>query len=120
MRLSRRQADSSLAFDDGAGALIVRMQPNLYEFQKRQILLIVRVTPYAMVGHLINTAVIAVALADSVEPVPLTIWCAYSCFTAMLLLFRHAKNRERLTRSFQRDAKQVEIYAILILYLWRH
>src|SRR5215510_12640835 len=118
MRLSRRQADSSLAFDDGAGALIVRMQPNLYEFQKRQILLIVRVTPYAMVGHLINTAVIAVALAGSVQPVPLIVWCAYSCSTALLLLLRHAKNRGRLPRSFQRAAKKVTIYAVFLALPW--
>src|SRR5262245_53025722 len=118
MRLSRRQADSSLAFDDGAGALIVRMQPNLYEFQKRQIRLIVRVTPYAMAGHLANTAVIGVALAGSVQPVPLIIWCAYSCSTALLLLLRNVKNRGRLPRSFQRAAKKVTIYAILMALPW--
>jgi len=94
------------------------MQSDLYQFQKRQILLIVRVTPYAMVGHLANTAVIAVALAGYVEPVPLIIWCAYSCFTALLLLFRHVKNRGRLPRSFQRAAKKVAIYAVLLALPW--
>ena len=94
------------------------MQPNLYEFQKRQILLIVRVTPYAMVGHLANTAVIAVALAGYVAPVPLIIWCAYSCFTALLVLYRHVKNRGRLPRSFQRAAEKVAIYAILLALPW--
>jgi PAS domain S-box-containing protein len=94
------------------------MQSNLYEFQKRQIVLIVRVTPYAMVGHLANTAVIAVALAGSVQPVPLIIWCAYSCSTALLLLFRHVKNRGRLPRSFQRAAKKVAIYAVLLALPW--
>jgi hypothetical protein len=94
------------------------MQSNLYEFQKRQIVLIVRVTPYAMVGHLANTAVIAVALAGSVQPVPLIIWCAYSCSTALLLLFRHVKNRRRLPRSFQRAAKKVAIYAVLLALPW--
>jgi PAS domain S-box-containing protein len=94
------------------------MQPNLYEFQKRQILLIVRVTPYAMVGHLANTAVIAVALAGSVEPVPLIIWCAYSCSAALLLLLRHVRNRGRLPRSFRRAAKKVTIYAIFLALPW--
>src|SRR5215831_12792733 len=94
------------------------MQSNLYQFQKRQILLIVRVTPYAMVGHLANTAVIAVALAGYVEPVPLIIWCAYSCFTALLLLFRHVKNRGHLPRSFQRAAKKLAIYAVLLALPW--
>src|SRR5215831_13063162 len=94
------------------------MQSNLYQFQKRQILLIVRVTPYAMVGHLANTAVIAVALAGYVEPVPLIVWCAYSCFTALLLLFRHVMNRGRLPRSFQRAANKVAIYAVLLALPW--
>ena len=94
------------------------MQPNLYEFEKRQIRLIVRVTPYAMVGHLANTVLIAVALAGSVPPVPLIIWCAYSCSAALLLLLRHAKNRGRLPRSFQRAAKKVTIYAIFLALPW--
>jgi len=94
------------------------MQANLYEFQKRQILLIVRVTPYAMVGHLANTAVIAVALAGSVQPVPLIVWCAYSCSGALLLLLRHVLNRGRLPRSFQRAAKKVTIYAFLMALPW--
>src|SRR5262245_44712147 len=94
------------------------MQSNLYEFQKRQIILIVRVTPYAMAGHLVNTAVIAVALAGSVQPAPLIVWCAYSCSTALLLLFRHVKNRGRLPRSFQRAAKKVAIYAFLLALPW--
>jgi len=94
------------------------MQPNLYEFQKRQILLIVRVTPYAMVGHLANTAVIAVALAGSVQPVPLIVWCAYSCSGALLLLLRHVLNRGRLPRNFQRAAKKVTIYAFLMALPW--
>jgi hypothetical protein len=83
------------------------MQSNLYEFQKRQIVLIVRVTPYAMVGHLANTAVIAVALAGSVQPVP-----------PLLLLFRHVKNRGRLPRSFPPAAKKVAIYAVLLALPW--
>ena len=62
------------------------MQSTQYEFQRRQIVLIARVTPYAMVGHVANTAVIAIALAGSVQAVPLIIWCAYSCSTALLLL----------------------------------
>ena len=94
------------------------MQSILYEFQKRQILLIVRVTPYAMVGHLANTAVIAVALAGSVEPLPLIVWCAYSCSSALLLLLRHVRNRGRLPRSFQRAAKKVTIYACFLALPW--
>jgi PAS domain S-box-containing protein len=94
------------------------VQANPYEFQKRQIDLIVRTTPYAMVGHLVNTAVIAAALAGSVQPVPLIIWSAYSCCVALLLLFRHVRNRGRLAHSFHRAAKKVVIYAFLLALPW--
>ena len=94
------------------------MQSTQYEFQRRQIVLIARVTPYAMVGHVANTAVIAIALAGLVQPVPLIIWCAYSCSTALLLLVRHVKNRGRSPRSFQRAAKKVTTYAFFLALPW--
>src|SRR5215510_14417448 len=61
---------------------------------------------------------LAVALAGYVETVPLIIWCAYSSFTALLLLFRHVKNRGHLPRSFQRAAKKLAIYAVLLALPW--
>src|SRR5262245_386298 len=94
------------------------MQGNQYEFQRRRIIAIARVTPYVMVGHVVNTAVIAITLAGSVQPVPLIIWSAYSCSIALLLLFRHVKNRGRSPRNFQRAAKKVTIYALLLALPW--
>src|SRR5262249_14341781 len=103
------------------------MQSNSYQFQKRQIALMARVTPYAMAGHTANTTVIAIALAGSVRPVPLAVWCAYSYATALFLLYRHVRNRRRWPHSFQRAAKKATIYAFLlalpwsslaVLYLW--
>jgi PAS domain S-box-containing protein len=94
------------------------MQSNLYEFQKRQIALMARVTPYAMAGHIANTTVIVVALAGSVRPAPLIIWCAYSYATALLLLYRHMKNRGRWPRTIQRAAKKATIYSILLALPW--
>jgi PAS domain S-box-containing protein len=94
------------------------MQASLYEFQRRPIDLIARVTPYAMVGHVVNTAVIAIALAGSVQPVPLIVWCTYSCSIALFLLFRHVKNRGRTPRSFLRAAKKVTIYAFFLALSW--
>jgi PAS domain S-box-containing protein len=94
------------------------VQANLYEFQRRQIVLITRVTPYVMVGHVVNTAVIAVALAGSVQTIPLVVWCAYSCSIALLLLFRHVKNRGRSPRSFQRAARKMTIYAFFLAVPW--
>src|SRR6516162_9744016 len=94
------------------------MQSSLYEFQRRQIALMARVTPYAMAGHVANTAVIAVTLAGSVRPFPLIIWCAYSCSTAVFLLYRHAKNRGHSPRSFQRATKKVTVYAFLTALPW--
>src|SRR5215467_715660 len=94
------------------------MQSNPYQFQKRQIAVMARVTPYAMAGHIANTTVIAIALAGSVRPAPLIIWCAYSYVTALFLLFRHVKNRGRWPRSFQRAAKKATIYALLLALPW--
>jgi PAS domain S-box-containing protein len=94
------------------------VQSNPHDFQKRQIDLIVRTTPYAMVGHLVNTVIIAVALTASVHLVPLILWTAYSCSVALLLLFRHVRNLGRLPRSFHRAAKKVTVYAILLALPW--
>src|SRR5215813_11196115 len=94
------------------------MQGRLYEFQRRQIVVIARVTPYVMVGHVVNTAVIAIALVGSVQPVPLIIWSVYSCVIALLLLFRHVKNRGRSPRHFQRAAKKATIYAFFLALPW--
>jgi PAS domain S-box-containing protein len=94
------------------------MPSNLYRFQERQIDLIARVTPYAMAGHIANTTVVSMALAGSVRPAPLIIWCAYSCATALFLLYRHVKNRGRRARSFQRAAKKATVYAVLLALPW--
>src|SRR5262245_58257776 len=94
------------------------MQSHLYQFQKRQIALVARVTPYAMAGHIANTTVIPIALADSVRPTTLIIWCAYSYATALFLLYRHIKNRGRWPRSFQRAARRATIYAFLLALPW--
>jgi len=94
------------------------MQSNLYEFQKRQITLMARVTPYAMAGHIANATVIAIALAGSVRPAPLIIWCAYSYATALFLFYRHVKNRRRWPNSFQRAVKKATIYAFLLALPW--
>src|SRR5215510_1453815 len=94
------------------------MQSNLFEFQKRQIALIARVTPYVMAGHIANTTVIAIALAGSVQPAPLIIWCAYSYATGLFLLYRNVRNRRRWPHSFRRAAKKATIYAFLLALPW--
>jgi PAS domain S-box-containing protein len=104
--------------DERTGPQTSSMKSDLYQFQKRQIALIARVTPYAMAGHLANTMVIAMALASSVRPAPLIIWCAYSCATALFLLYRHVKNRRHSPRSFLRAIKKATIYAFLLALPW--
>jgi hypothetical protein len=94
------------------------MQSNLYPFQSRQIALIARVTPYAMAGHIANTTVVAIALAGSVRPAPLIIWCAYSYATALLLIYRNIRNRRRWPSNFQRAAKKATINAFLLALPW--
>src|SRR5262249_62251129 len=87
------------------------MQSNLHQFQKRQIALITRVTPYAMAGHIANTTVIPIALAGSVRPAPLTIWGAYSYATALFLIYRPVKNRRSWPPNFHRAAKEATLSA---------
>jgi two-component sensor histidine kinase len=94
------------------------MQSNLSQFQKRQIELIVRVTPYAMAGHLLNTTILAVALAGSVPLAELIVWCLYSYSIAFFVLYRHLKNRGRSPRSFQRATQKAAIYAFFLALPW--
>ena len=94
------------------------MPSNLYQFQGRQIALMARVTPYAMAGHMANTTVIAIALAGSVRPAPLVMWCAYSYATALFLLYRNVRNRGRWPRSFHRVARKATVYAFVLALPW--
>src|SRR5262245_42780180 len=90
------------------------MQSNLYQFQKRQIALMARVTPYAMACHIANTTVIAIALAGSMRPAPRAMWCAYLYAAALFLINRHVSNRRRWRHSLQRAARKATIYAFLL------
>src|SRR5215510_9700400 len=94
------------------------MRSNLSHLQSRQITLIARVTPYAMAGHLLNTTILAIAVAGSIPLVQLITWCIYSYSIALFLLFRHLKHRGRSPRSFQRAVKKATIYAILLALPW--
>jgi PAS domain S-box-containing protein len=94
------------------------MQSNLSQFQSRQFTLITRVSPFAMAGHLVNTTVLAIALTGSVPLAQLIIWCVYSYSIALLLLYRHVKNRGRSPRNFQRAAKKVMINSFFMALPW--
>ena len=94
------------------------MQSDIAQFQKHQITLITRVTPYAMVGHLLNTTILAIAVAGEVRPAQLILWCIYSYSIALLLLYRHLKNRGRSPRSFERANKKAVIYALFLALPW--
>src|SRR5215469_14055976 len=85
-------------FAHGPGA----MQSNLSQFQRRQFIILTRVSSFSITGHLVNTAVADLALAGSVPQTQLIIWSIYSYGIALLLLYRHLKNRGRSPRNFQR------------------
>jgi PAS domain S-box-containing protein len=84
----------------------------------RHITLVTRVTPYAMAGHLLNTTVLAVAVAGSIAPTQLITWCFYSYSVALFVLYRHLKNRGRSPRNFQRAAKKATIYSFFLALPW--
>jgi PAS domain S-box-containing protein len=94
------------------------MPSTLTQFQRHQLALIARVTPHAMVGHLVNTTVLAVAAAGSVPAFDLAVWCAFSYGIALLILFRNIRNRGRSPRSFRRAAIRATVYAFLLALPW--
>jgi len=107
---------------DLQGNLLARglgaMQSNLSQFQRRQFTVLRRVSPFSITGHLVNTTVAALALAGSVPQTQLIIWCIYSYSIALLLLYRHLKNRGRSPRNFQRAAKKVMTYSFFMALPW--
>jgi PAS domain S-box-containing protein len=94
------------------------MQSHLSQFERHQLDVIARVTPHAMAGHLLNTTVLAVAVAGSIPTAQLIIWCIYSYAIALVLLYRHVRSRERVPRSFRRAAGRASAYAFLLSLPW--
>src|SRR5262249_37928488 len=94
------------------------MQSQLSQFERHQLDVIARVTPHAMAGHLVNSTVLAVAVADSVPRTQLIIWCLYSYLIGLLLIYRHWRGRDKIPRSFARAAKRATIYALLLALPW--
>jgi len=94
------------------------MPTQLSQFQSHQLEVIARVTPHAMAGHMLNTTVLAVALAGSVPKAQLIGWCVYSYAIALLVLYRHVKSRGRVPRNFPRAARRATIYAIFLALPW--
>jgi PAS domain S-box-containing protein len=94
------------------------MHSQLSQFERHQLDVIARVTPHAMVGHLLNTTVLAVALAGSIPDTQLIVWCLYSYAIGLFLLYRHARSRGHVPRNFRRAARRATIYALLLALPW--
>ena len=93
------------------------MQP-LSQFQSHQLEVIARVTPHAMAGHILNTTVLAFAIAGSVPKPQLIAWCLYSYGIALALIYRHARSRGRSPVSFLRALRRATVYAFLLALPW--
>jgi len=94
------------------------MPTPLTQFESHQLEVISRVTPHAMLGHLLNTTVLAIALAGSVPKVQLIGWCIYSYAIALVVLYRHVRNRGRVPRSFPRAVRRATTYAFFLALPW--
>jgi len=94
------------------------MQTPLSLFQRRQLEVIARVTPHSMAAHILNTTVLAVAMAGSIATAQLVIWCTYSYAVALIVLYRHSRNRGRVPRSFQRARRRATVYACFLALPW--
>src|SRR5499427_5722002 len=97
---------------------ICDMQTPLSQFQSRQLEVIARATPYSMVGHILNTTVLAVAMTGSIPTAQLIIWCIYSYAVALVVLYRHMRNRGRVPRNFSRAARRATLYAFFLALPW--
>jgi hypothetical protein len=86
--------------------------------QRHQLEVIARVTPHSMAAHLLNTTVMAIAVAGSVPRVQLICWCVYSYAIALLILYRHARSHGRVPRNFPRAARRATVYAFLLALPW--
>jgi PAS domain S-box-containing protein len=94
------------------------MPSPLTQFERHQLDVIARVTPHAMGGHVLNTTILAAALAGSVPTVELIVWCSYSYAIALVVLYRHVTNRERVPQSFRRATNRATIYALFLALPW--
>jgi two-component sensor histidine kinase len=99
-------------------APIFDMQNPVSQFQGRQLEVIARATPYSMGGHILNTTVLAVAMAGSIPTTQLIIWCVYSYAAALVVLYRHMRNRGRVPRNFSRAARRATLYAFFLALPW--
>jgi PAS domain-containing protein len=94
------------------------MQTPLSQFQRQQLDIIARVTPHAMAGHILNTTVMAIAVAGAVPKIQLIVWCVYSYAIALVLLYRHVRSRGHVPRSFARAARRATVYAFFLALPW--
>jgi PAS domain S-box-containing protein len=94
------------------------MDTPLSQFQSHQLEVIARVTPHAMAGHMLNTTVLAIAVAGSVPKVQLIGWCIYSYAIALVVLYRHVRSRRRVPRSYPRAARRATVYAFFLALPW--
>jgi PAS domain S-box-containing protein len=94
------------------------LQTPLSQFQSHQLEVIARVTPHSMAAHMLNTTVMAIAVAGSVPRAQLIGWCVYSYAIALVLLCRHVRSRGQVPRSFPRAAHRAAVYALLLALPW--
>jgi hypothetical protein len=94
------------------------MPSQLSNFQRRQLEVLVRVTPHAMIGHILNATVLAVVVAGAIPAAHLIAWCGYTYAIALAVLFRRARNRSRVPRNFRRAARRTATYAFFLALPW--
>ena len=94
------------------------MQTPPSQVQSQQLEVIARVTPHAMVGHILNTTVLAITVAGSVPKAQLIGWCISSYAVAVVVLYRHVRGRGRVPRSFSRAVRRATVYAFLLALPW--
>jgi diguanylate cyclase (GGDEF)-like protein len=93
--------------------------PPVSQIGADQLLAIVRATPAAVLGSLVNATIVAAALWGSVPSTPLLLW--YFCCVALMTRagLRWIKNRERRPRSLSRRVLvRAVVFAALFALPW--
>ncbi len=91
------------------------------DVDREQVLSIVRATPFAMMGHIINTAIAVIALSQTASPSLFLAWSFYSYGLAFYVLFRSLSQRKRRTtrgRVSSRTVRKITILGVLLASPW--
>jgi diguanylate cyclase (GGDEF)-like protein len=93
--------------------------PRVEQIGADQIVAIVRATPAALLGSVVNATIVAISFCGSVAPAPLLFWYVASLFVAAQVGYRWTKNRGREVKAVSpKLIRRSTFVAILLALPW--